>query len=92
MKRRCLAYIEKTFPHLEGQSFLITGSSNGIGLEAAKALLLRGAKVTFMVRDHEKTLRLIEAIEIELGKPINAGIAIFEQADPRSIQSRIASL
>lgn len=39
---------------LRGQAIVVTGANSGIGLEAARALVARGAHVVFAVRDREK--------------------------------------
>ncbi|MCR5492007.1 MAG: SDR family NAD(P)-dependent oxidoreductase [Bacilli bacterium] len=85
-------YLAKHTSSQEGKRFLITGASNGIGLEAAKALLYLGASVTFMVRNEAKAKACIEAISKELGRPVDADIAIYDQASPTSIRACIASL
>ncbi len=92
MNKRCLRYIDSRISSQEGKRFLITGSTSGIGLESAKVLLYKGAEVTFMVRNKKKAEDCIKAIEGELGHPVRANIALYDQADPASIASCIASL
>jgi NAD(P)-dependent dehydrogenase (short-subunit alcohol dehydrogenase family) len=41
-------------PDLTGQTAIVTGASSGIGLETAKALIARGARVVLAVRDEAK--------------------------------------
>ena len=41
---------------------LVTGATNGIGLEAARELVRRGAQVTIVGRDADKTRRVMEEI------------------------------
>lgn len=92
MHKKCLRYVEKNFPRQEGKRFLITGASSGIGLECAKVLLYLGAEVTFMVRNKKKTEECIASIEKEIGNPMHANIALYDQAKPDSIRACIASL
>ncbi len=92
MHPKCLKYLDAHLPSQEGRRFLITGASSGIGLECAKALLYKGAEVTFMVRNEAKAKKCIQAIEEELGHPVHANIALYDQAKPASIRACIASL
>ena len=49
-------------PSLEGRTFVITGANSGIGLEAAKALGEKGARVVLAVRDVAKGAGAAQAI------------------------------
>ena len=46
--------------NLKGKDIIITGSSSGIGLEAAKVLAAKGAAVTLAVRNVEKGKKVVE--------------------------------
>ena len=92
MHPKCIKYLDAHIASQEGKHFLITGSSSGIGLECAKALLYKGAQITFMVRNEAKARGCIEAIEKELGHSVSAHIALYDQAKPDSIRECIASL
>lgn len=92
MHPKCRAYLDAHIASLQGKRFLITGSSSGIGLECAKALLYKGGEVTFMVRNEAKAKTCIDSIEAELGHPVAAKIALYDQAKPDSIRACIASL
>lgn len=50
---------------LRGKTFLITGANSGIGLETAKALVKRKARVIFACRDIAKAKEVIAAIREE---------------------------
>lgn len=50
---------------LRGKTFLITGANSGIGLETAKALVKRKARVIFACRDIEKAKQSIAGIRKE---------------------------
>lgn len=47
---------------LRGKTFLITGASSGIGLETAKALVKRKARIILACRDVNKTKALVAEI------------------------------
>ena len=67
---------------LTGKIIIITGSSDGIGLEAAKDLLGSNAKVIFACRNKNKTEGIINTFPENLRKN-----AIFEQLDLSSFKS-----
>jgi NAD(P)-dependent dehydrogenase (short-subunit alcohol dehydrogenase family) len=48
---------------LRGKTALVTGASSGLGLECARVLALRGARVLFACRNREKTERVIASLE-----------------------------
>lgn len=50
---------------LRGKTFLITGANSGIGLETAKTLIRRKARVIFACRDIHKAKEAIEEIRKE---------------------------
>ena len=53
---------------LDNKVCLITGATNGIGLEAAKALNKMGAEIVFIARNHEKAEKLKEDLLRDSGK------------------------
>ena len=61
--------------NLENKVCLITGATNGIGLEAAKALNQMGAEIVFIARNHEKANKLKEELLQESGRQPTAIIA-----------------
>ena len=72
---------------LTGKIIIITGSSDGIGLEAAKDLLRSNAKVILDCRNKNKTEGIINTLPENLRKN-----AIFEQLDLSSFKvSKILS-
>lgn len=64
---------------LRGKTALVTGASSGLGLECARVLAMRGARVIFACRNREKTERVIAAIAPALG--------VFRACDLASMRS-----
>ncbi len=71
----------RDLPNLEGQHFLITGATSGIGKEAARELVRAGAKVTITGRNVEK----IERVRKELASERVASI-VLDLADLTSVR------
>ena len=67
---------------LTGKLIIVTGSSDGIGLETAKDLLISNAKVIFACRNKNKTEGIINSLPENLKKN-----AIFVQLDLSSFKS-----
>ena len=67
---------------LTGKLVIVTGSSDGIGLETAKDLLNSNAKVIFACRNKSKTEKIINSLPENCKKN-----AIFEQLDLESFKS-----
>ncbi len=47
-------WTSSNIPRVDGQTILITGANSGLGLEAAKLLATRGARLILAVRDRDK--------------------------------------
>ena len=71
----------RDLPNLDGQHFLITGATSGIGKEAARELVRAGAKVTITGRSTEK----IEKVRKELASYRVASIEL-DLADLTSVR------
>lgn len=54
---------------LVGKVILITGATDGIGKAAATALARRGARLTIVGRDREKTARVLAELQAASGNP-----------------------
>ena len=61
--------------NLENKVCLITGATNGIGLEAAKSLNKMGAEIVFIARNKEKAEKLQQELMSETGRDATAIIA-----------------
>lgn len=71
---------------LRGKTFLITGANSGIGLETAKALVKRKARVIFACRDIEKAKEAIAEIRKEQSQggeliPMQLDLASFDSIE-----------
>jgi NAD(P)-dependent dehydrogenase (short-subunit alcohol dehydrogenase family) len=51
-----------SLPDLSGSLALVTGASDGVGFEIARALVRAGADVVLPVRDHAKGTRVVECL------------------------------
>ena len=61
--------------NLKNKVCLVTGATNGIGLEAAKALNKMGAEIVFIARNNEKAKRLKEDLLSDSGNQATSIIA-----------------
>ena len=61
--------------NLKNKVCLVTGATNGIGLEAAKALNKMGAEIVFIARNNEKAERLKEDLLSDSGNQATSIIA-----------------
>jgi len=78
-------WLDKYIGDLHGKSFVITGSSSGVGLETAKSLAYKGAKIYFAVRNENKTLGVIENLKKEIGN-FEYELLIYDQSKLSSIK------
>ncbi|WP_415787536.1 SDR family NAD(P)-dependent oxidoreductase, partial [Deinococcus saxicola] len=68
---------------MTGRSVLVTGATGGIGLETARGLARRGAAVTVLGRNPEKTAR----VAAEIGA---AGTLIADLAEIAQVRQVVA--
>ena len=66
----------KRIGSLEGKTYLITGTTNGTGFEAARIFLSKGAKVVMLNRSAERSEATISTLKKEFGK--NADVSFIK--------------
>ncbi|MGH3231616.1 MAG: oxidoreductase, partial [Streptosporangiaceae bacterium] len=70
-------------PDLTGQTAIVTGANSGIGLETARALIARGARVIIAVRDEAKGRDAAKAMP----GPGSAEVALLDLASLDSVRA-----
>ena len=78
--------------NLEGKSVVITGASSGIGLEATKILLSKGAEVTMLNRNEQKSNRIIQEIKDELGGNVSLNFIKLDLSNLASVREAANAL
>lgn len=72
--------------NLKGKTYLITGTTSGTGLEAAKILLSKGAKVVMLNRNSKKSADTIATLKQELGNNIDVFFVQMDLAEQASVK------
>jgi NAD(P)-dependent dehydrogenase (short-subunit alcohol dehydrogenase family) len=77
---------------MDGRTVVVTGGTNGIGYEAARALSAAGANVVLVSRNAEKTAAAAELLGVLTGVPAHAAIADFSDlAQVRTVATDLLS-
>ncbi len=71
---------------------LVTGGSSGIGLEAARQALERGARVSVVARDAERLVAVLEALERSCGDATRVAAEPADVTDPDRLEAACALL
>jgi len=75
---------------LAGKIALVTGGNSGIGLETARGLAARGAKVTIAARDRAKGQVAVEDVQKSTGNA-DVELLVLDLADLASVRSAAAT-
>lgn len=73
-------------PRLDGKRVLITGATNGIGLEMARGVLARGADLVLPCRNADKGKRVLERLRAEGGAKARIDLVPMDLSDLRSVR------
>jgi len=73
-------------PRLDGKRTLVTGGTNGIGVEIARGLLARGADVVLPCRDLQKGSRVREELRRDAGATARIDLVPLDLADLDSVR------
>jgi len=76
---------------LAGGNYIVTGANSGLGFQAAKALLARGASVAMVCRSKERGEAALAKLAEETGKPkdlLSLHIVDMEDRDSVSVEGR----
>ena len=79
-------------PRLDGKRALVTGGTNGIGVEIARGLLARGADVVLPCRDPQKGRRVREELRPDGGANARIDLVPMDLADLDSVRQAARSV
>lgn len=77
---------------LRGQTALVTGASSGLGLELARVLLLRGARVHLAVRNVDKGRAVLAAASLPDEARARGSVLACDLADLASVRAALETL
>lgn len=77
---------------LNGKTYVITGATSGTGMEAAKILLSKGAKVVMLNRNPRKSETTIASFKQTLGKDIDVSAIHMDLGIQASVKKAAAEL
>jgi NAD(P)-dependent dehydrogenase (short-subunit alcohol dehydrogenase family) len=84
--RRIMNWTPDELPSLEGKGFAITGGNSGLGLEAAKILAGKGARVVITARSEAKAQGALDAIRAAVPSA-DVDFVLLDLTNPTSIES-----
>ena len=77
---------------LQGKTYVITGANTGVGFEATRTLLTKGAKVVMMNRNAEKSAAAIETLKQEFGSDVEVTFVRLDLAVLDSVREAASEL
>jgi NAD(P)-dependent dehydrogenase (short-subunit alcohol dehydrogenase family) len=82
----------KAYGPMEGRTVVVTGGTNGIGYEAARALSAAGANVVIVARSAERTKAAADLIGVLTGNAVQTAVADFSDlAQVRAVAAELLS-
>ncbi len=72
---------------LDGKTFLITGANSGVGYEAARTLLTKGAQVIMLNRSPERSREAIRSLKNEFGAEAKVSLVHMDLAVLESVRT-----
>ena len=72
---------------LEGKTYLITGGNAGVGFQASRIFLSKGAKVVMLNRSKERSMAAITRLKEEFGKETEVSFIHMDLADLASVDA-----
>mmetsp|Transcript_120654 Transcript_120654/g.180209 ORF Transcript_120654/g.180209 Transcript_120654/m.180209 type:complete len:316 (+) Transcript_120654:83-1030(+) len=77
---------------LAGKTYVITGANAGVGFQASRLLLTKGAKVVMLNRSAEKSTAAIEALKEEFGSDSDVSFVRMDLAELASVREAAAEV
>ncbi len=77
---------------LEGKTFVITGANAGVGFQATRILMAKGAHVIMLNRSREKSAAAIDALKAEFGPEAQVQFIPMDLADLASVRAAATAL
>ena len=77
---------------LKGKTYLITGATSGIGYQAVRTLLSKGAEVVMLNRSAEKSGRTINALKAEFGENTPISHVLMDLSDLASVRGAASAI
>ncbi len=77
---------------LEGKTYVITGANSGVGFEATRTFLAKGARVVMLNRNAEKTAAALDKLKTEFGADADTSYIQMDLAVLDSVRGAAAAV